>query len=183
MMTSDIKRDVKDSTIDLVSGIAGGIAFVYSSQPLDTCKVKLQAFPMSYKHAYQCLTHTAKYEGIRGLYAGSVPSLIAHTLEFSILFFAYSGMKKVIKNILGLPYSQNMDSVHYATSGSIAAVLSSIVTCPTDVVKARLQLLLADRAESKIGMKLLIRAEKQRLYTDKLKQNPEWVEKEKKKHL
>nr|CAI5867797.1 unnamed protein product [Callosobruchus analis] len=94
---------------------------------------------MNYKHGYECLRQTAKHEGIRGLYAGTVPALIANTLEFSILFFAYGGVKKIMKNLLGIPYGQSMDSIHYATAGSIAAVFSSIVTCPTDVVKTRLQ--------------------------------------------
>ena len=57
----------------------GGIATVYTGQPLDTIKVKMQMFPNLYKNALQCGLETFKRDGIyRGLYAGTVPALAAN---------------------------------------------------------------------------------------------------------
>ncbi len=50
---------------------SGGAASVYVGQPLDTVKVKMQAFPSLHKNGLKCLLHTYKQDGIwKGLYAG-----------------------------------------------------------------------------------------------------------------
>lgn len=70
-----------------VCNSAGGVALVYVSQPLDTVKVKMQAFPTIYKGMVDCLTQTFKKDGIvRGLYAGTLPSIAANVAENSVLF-------------------------------------------------------------------------------------------------
>ena len=90
---------------DFVAGSVGATASVYVGQPLDTIKVKMQTFPELYPRLGQCARHTlAKSvllsilphcilvyrEGVvRGLYAGTVPSLAANVAENSILFAAY----------------------------------------------------------------------------------------------
>lgn len=60
---------------------------MYVSQPLDTVKVKMQTFPTIYKGMSNCLIQTFKKDGIiRGLYAGTLPSIAANVAENSILF-------------------------------------------------------------------------------------------------
>ena len=58
--------------------ILGATASVYVGQPLDTIKTKLQTFPNRYKHFIDCAQKIFYRDGIRGLYAGTVPSLIAN---------------------------------------------------------------------------------------------------------
>lgn len=75
----------------------GGVALVYVSQPLDTVKVKMQAFPTIYKGMVNCLAETFKKDGIvRGLYAGTLPSIAANVAENSVLFV---GMVSFIKSL------------------------------------------------------------------------------------
>ena len=70
-----------------ISFSLGGVAWVYVSQPLDTVKVKMQAFPTVYKGMVDCLSQTFKKDGIvRGLYAGTLPSIAANVAENSVLF-------------------------------------------------------------------------------------------------
>lgn len=60
---------------------------MYVSQPLDTVKVKMQAFPTVYKGMMDCLAQTFKKDGVvRGLYAGTLPSIAANVAENSVLF-------------------------------------------------------------------------------------------------
>lgn len=61
---------------------------VYVSQPLDTVKVKMQTFPETYKKGmFDCFIKTFRQDGIaRGLYAGSLPAVIANVAENSVLF-------------------------------------------------------------------------------------------------
>lgn len=55
---------------------AAGIANVYSAQPLDTVKVKMQTFPELYRSGWGCCKDTFRLDGIRGLYAGDIYFLI-----------------------------------------------------------------------------------------------------------
>lgn len=81
---------------DFISGIAGKIvnfflknfiyklsklgatASVYVGQPLDTIKTKLQTFPNRYKNFLDCAQKIFYRDGIHGLYAGTVPALLAN---------------------------------------------------------------------------------------------------------
>lgn len=82
--------------------LLGGIALVYVGQPLDTIKVKMQTFPSLYKGMTDCFQKTLKTDGIvRGLYAGTGPSLVANVAENSVLFAAYGGCQQLVANILG----------------------------------------------------------------------------------
>lgn len=68
-----------DSVIDFTGGTLGGVANVYAGQPLDTVKVKMQTFPQLYRNGIHCAIETFKKDGIyRGLYAGTVPALVAN---------------------------------------------------------------------------------------------------------
>ena len=92
-----LKLDEKQTTI-----VLGGIAVTYVGQPLDTVKVKMQTFPSMYKGMIDCFVSTLKTDGItRGLYAGTVPAVVANVAENSVLFVAYGGCQKAIANALG----------------------------------------------------------------------------------
>lgn len=70
---------------------------VYVGQPLDTVKVKMQTFPQMYNGMFDCIRKTLAVEGFRkGLYAGTVPALVANCAENSILFAAYGGCQKFV---------------------------------------------------------------------------------------
>ena len=75
-----------DVPIDFIGGSLGATASVYVGQPLDTLKVKMQTFPKLYPNLPICFKQTLAKEGVvRGLYAGTVPSLAANVAENSIL--------------------------------------------------------------------------------------------------
>lgn len=83
----------------------GGVALVYVGQPLDTVKVKMQTFPSMYKGMVNCFLQTLRTDGvIRGLYAGTVPAIVANVAENSVLFAAYGGCQRMISNVLGNNY-------------------------------------------------------------------------------
>ena len=104
---------------DFIAGSVGATASVYVGQPLDTIKVKMQTFPELYPRLGQCARQTlAKLvllsilphcilvhrEGVvRGLYAGTVPSLAANVAENSILFAAYGACQVLPVNLLKNP--------------------------------------------------------------------------------
>ncbi|CAK9819717.1 Mitochondrial ornithine transporter 1 [Anthophora plagiata] len=133
-------KNIKSGLIDFIAGSLGGMALVYVGQPLDTVKVKMQTFPSMYKGMVNCFLKTLRSDGVmRGLYAGTVPALVANVAENSVLFAAYGGCQKAISNVLGVEKVENLTSIQNAWAGFFAAFFSSLTLCPTELIKCKLQ--------------------------------------------
>ncbi|KAM8933851.1 mitochondrial ornithine transporter 1-like [Pelodytes ibericus] len=125
--------------INLISGAMGGIACVVSGQPFDTAKVKMQAFPSMYRGFMDCAARTYNTEGLRGLYHGTTPALVANVAENAVLFVCYGFCQNIAAYSLGFPNTSQLSDLHKASAGSLASVFSSLVLCPTELVKCRMQ--------------------------------------------
>lgn len=130
-----VKRMIKDFT----AGAMGGTACVLAGQPLDTVKVKMQTFPNLFKNAFDCFTSTLKAERFRGLYAGTIPALTANIAENSVLFLFYGRCLAGVKLLVGKETIEELSVFERACAGSCAAIFSTFVLCPTELVKCRLQ--------------------------------------------
>lgn len=130
---------VFQAAIDLTAGAAGGTACVLAGQPFDTAKVKMQTFPNMYKGLMDCALKTFKQGGLRSFYMGTSPALMANIAENSVLFMCYGFCRQVVRTIGGLDKSVPLSDLQNAAAGSVASVFSSIVLCPTELVKCRLQ--------------------------------------------
>ncbi|KAG8039781.1 hypothetical protein G9C98_000510 [Cotesia typhae] len=98
-------QHLKTGFIDFTAGSLGGIALVYVGQPLDTVKVKMQTFPSMYNGMVDCFTKTFKADGLaRGLYAGTVPAIVANVAENSRHIGPWTLTKSIIREngFLGL---------------------------------------------------------------------------------
>ncbi|CAL4064852.1 unnamed protein product, partial [Meganyctiphanes norvegica] len=144
-MTSDTngmssKQHYKDAVIDFTGGSMGAIASVYTGQPLDTIKVKMQAFPDQYRNMFDCFSKTLNRDGVlRGLYAGTAPALAANIAENSVLFAAYGVCQKAVALAVGAKSVQDLSVLSNATAGFFAAFFSSLTLCPTELIKCQLQ--------------------------------------------
>ncbi|CAF1485329.1 unnamed protein product, partial [Adineta ricciae] len=130
-----------DAIIDFFSGISGAAVSVYVGQPLDTIKTKLQTFPNRYKNFFDCGKQIFQQDGMRGLYAGTLPSLLANTAENGILFMAYGQCQNFIAFLRNRPDNDQLTTVDNMAAGSLAAAFSSVALCPTELVKCRIQTL------------------------------------------
>ncbi|KAL3215897.1 hypothetical protein MRX96_033369 [Rhipicephalus microplus] len=97
------------AAVDLVAGTAGGAATVAVGQPLDTVKVKMQSFPELYPSSIKCFQKTLSQDGVRGLYAGTIPALVANIAENSVLFCAYGLCQKVVQKLVRKPNVQELN--------------------------------------------------------------------------
>jgi len=62
----------------------------------------MQTFPSMYKNMVNCFLRTLRTDGIaRGLYAGTIPAIVANVAENSVLFAAYGGCQKTIAHLSG----------------------------------------------------------------------------------
>ena len=100
----------------------------------------MQTFPHLYPNLVDCTKQTLLKDGLaRGLYAGTVPSLAANIGENSVLFAAYGGCQKLVASATGVEKTENLGMFANGFSGFLAAFWSSLVLCPTELVKCRLQ--------------------------------------------
>ncbi|KAG9351711.1 hypothetical protein JZ751_022962 [Albula glossodonta] len=142
---------VVQAVIDLSAGAIGGIACVFSGQPLDTAKVKMQTFPSLYRGFVHCFLSTYREEGLRGLYQGTTPALMANIAENSVLFMSYGFCQEMVRIMSGSPSSAPLSDMQKACAGSVASIFSSLVLCPTELVKCRLQAMHEMKASGKIA--------------------------------
>lgn len=130
----------KTGVIDFTAGSLGGVALVYVSQPMDTVKVKMQTFPHLYRNMIECTVRTFQRDGVvRGLYAGTLPAVVANVAENSVLFAAYGACQKLVAFVERKRSVAELTSLDNATAGFLAAFFSSFTLCPTELIKCKLQ--------------------------------------------
>ncbi|XP_071950438.1 mitochondrial ornithine transporter 1-like [Antedon mediterranea] len=124
---------------DLMAGAVGGVVCAYVGQPFDTIKVKMQTYPHLYKNSLFCLKQTLNKEGIPGIYRGSLPACAAVVGETSVVFMCYGLCQKAICSLFRVDKPENLTTFQNSCAGGTAAFFSSIVLCPTELVKCRVQ--------------------------------------------
>lgn len=129
-----------DSVADFVAGSVAGVAVVLVGQPLDTVKTKLQTFRDLYAAgATHCLAHTYRTCGVRGLYAGTWPAVLAGVGENSVLFACYGLCQRTVAAVTGAQDPKRMGALSNAAAGCAASFFSSVVLCPAELIKIKLQ--------------------------------------------
>jgi hypothetical protein len=90
------------STIPLIAGFMGGVVSTTLLLPLDIVKVRLQVTESTStttntkKHhwrSFRIVGGIIKYEGIRGLYQGWVPSVLGSSISWGGYFYCYELLK------------------------------------------------------------------------------------------
>uniref|UniRef100_A0A3P8SWV0 Solute carrier family 25 member 15 n=1 Tax=Amphiprion percula TaxID=161767 RepID=A0A3P8SWV0_AMPPE len=130
---------VIQAIIDFSAGAIGGTACVLSGQPFDTAKVKMQTFPSMYRGFIHCFISTFRQVGLLGLYKGTTPALLANISENAVLFLSYGLCQDVVRLLAGMDKGTKLSDLQKASAGSLASIFSSMVLCPTELVKCRLQ--------------------------------------------
>lgn len=128
-----------DGVADLLAGSVAGAAVAVVGQPLDTVKTKMQTFRGLYAGPVHCLVLTYRAAGVRGLYAGASPAVLAAVAENAVLFACYGPCRRAVAAVTGAADPEQMGALHNATAGSGASFFSSVVLCPAELVKIRLQ--------------------------------------------
>lgn len=129
----------QESFIEAMAGNVGTCAHVLVSQPMDTVKVKMQAFPSMFSHSTDCCMKTfAQDRLVRGLYAGTMASLAGALCENTALFLSYDICHKMMAR-LSSRNEWSLSPLQNALSGGLAGLVTSLVVCPADLVKCRVQ--------------------------------------------
>jgi hypothetical protein len=142
---------------DVVASVVGSAACVYTGQPFDTVKVRMQVQPGEFKGAVDCFRKTMWGEGVAKLWSGSLPALSGALLENAMAFSVNGALKRVLAYGGG---SQSASSVAVEArppsliepflTGGITGFFTAVVLCPCDILKCRAQLSRATGQDARI---------------------------------
>ncbi|EEF40780.1 folate transporter 1, chloroplastic isoform X2 [Ricinus communis] len=124
------------------AGAVAGFATVSATHPLDVVRTRFQVHDgrvsslPAYKNTAQAILSITRFEGLKGLYAGFLPSVLGSTVSWGLYFFFYGRAKQ--------RYSKNRDEklspgLHLASAAE-AGALVCLCTNPIWLVKTRMQL-------------------------------------------
>ncbi|KAF6154552.1 hypothetical protein GIB67_027825 [Kingdonia uniflora] len=143
---------------DLTAGTVGGAAQLMVGHPFDTIKVKLQSQPAplpgqppKFSGAMNAVKQTIAVEGVGGLYKGMGAPLATVAGLNAVLFTVRGQMEALLRSEPGTPLTISQQVL----CGAGAGVAVSILACPTELIKCRLQAqsALADLSSAGGGVK------------------------------
>ncbi|XP_004148480.1 mitochondrial carnitine/acylcarnitine carrier-like protein [Cucumis sativus] len=144
-----------DVAKDLAAGTAGGAALLICGHPFDTIKVKLQSQPVplpgqrpKYSGAMDALKQTLASEGPRGLYKGMGAPLATVAAQNAVLFTVRGQLESFFRTYPGA----SLEVKQQVVCGAGAGIAVSLVACPTELIKCRLQAQSALAASNSVGV-------------------------------
>lgn len=131
---------------DFVAGTFAGGCGTVVGHPFDTVKVRIQ-FGLS-NSVLSCAKQTVKNEGVRGLYKGLLPPLLAD-MSCNCIFFGVYGTTLQYLDPSNINHATAKLSHVYA-AGAAGGFAQAFVVAPTELAKIRLQLQTSRSVESRM---------------------------------
>ena len=120
---------------------ATGLLTAVISNPIWVVKTRMLSTPVSHAGAYSSVLQGVRRilaeEGVRGFYAGLVPSLIGVT-HGSLQFVAYEELRRKRSRQL-TDRGQQLQSVDFLLLGGFSKVIAGTLTFPYQVIRTRLK--------------------------------------------
>lgn len=117
---------------DMCASVVGATACVYTGQPFDTIKVRMQVRPGEFRHALQCMHLTVSSEGVLALWRGSLPAVTGALAENAVGFAINGELQRVFVHV--------ESDLKPFLMGFITGTCTAFVLCPSEVVKVRAQM-------------------------------------------
>jgi hypothetical protein len=135
---------------DIIASIVGSALCIYSGQPFDTLKVRLQVQVNGSKSAYTMLQQSIANEGFLSLWKGSVPAFSGALAENAAAFATNGLLTRLLAPVLNAHAGESSATGQFITGG-ITGALTTLVLTPFDILKCRAQLDIA-RGNSSLPM-------------------------------
>lgn len=128
---------ITDIIISSLPSVVGALFNTYAGHPFDTIRVRLQDINTKYKSSLNCLTSTIKYEGVSGLFKGSVSSLYGAIAENIVVF----GVNEFIKREYYFANTKTSIALgHDMMVGAISGFAATVASCPFETIKCNMQI-------------------------------------------
>lgn len=135
-----------------VGGIVSGAAKLAVGHPFDTIKVRLQVSEHGrFNGPLDCLLKTVRHEGVAGLYKGVTPPMLGWMASDSIMLGSLSVYRRLVLEHAFASYAprsgrlsdqsvnEALPALGHACAGALAGWTVSLIACPIEQVKGRLQ--------------------------------------------
>lgn len=125
--------------IDFISGALAGITQVLVGQPFDIVKVRLQTSNTK-TSIFKVIKEIIITEKIKGFYKGTSSPLIGMSFAVANQFAGFEMCKKMFRNMLKLEDYHTLPIIYIMLSGGFGGFLYSLIVCPMELFRIRLQL-------------------------------------------
>ena len=122
---------------DILASVVGSAACVYTGQPFDTVKVRMQVGGAEWASPMHCARSTFAKEGLASLWKGSVPAFIGALSENAVAFAVNGALKRILANANN--GNANNSPLQSFATGGFTGFCTAFVLCPCDVIKCRAQ--------------------------------------------
>lgn len=126
---------MKDSPAShFISASCGAVTSCIVRVPTDTIRHRVQAY--IHPNVFKSATQIVQKEGIRGLYAGFMPTLLRDVPEIAVQFSLYEKLRHMVAE---RRVNKKLQTWEHLILGGFSGAVAAIVTMPLDVVKTTIQ--------------------------------------------
>ncbi|XP_055701063.1 peroxisomal membrane protein PMP34 [Phlebotomus papatasi] len=127
---------------DLILGSVAGVVNVLTTTPcwVVNTRLKMKGIKASggqdnapYSNLFEGLLYVAQTEGVAGLWAGTIPSLVL-VINPALQFMMYEGIKRRLVKVYG-----DLPAVGYFAVGAVAKAFATVLTYPLQLVQTKLR--------------------------------------------
>lgn len=144
--TSALNR--RDVTRDIFSASIGSVACCYTGQPFDTVKVRMQTNPAAFPSVAFTSRSIVTNEGAPALWKGAVPTAMGMVLENAMAFGVNEALKRTFPDDAKEDPTKGPDLIKPFMMGAITGCCSATVLLPSEVVKAKTQVVVGNKEAS-----------------------------------
>lgn len=148
----------------LVAGWVGGVVGCLTSYPLDTAKTLRQLHPQEHPSIRHAITRVLRTGGPTAFYRGALAPVLGVGVLFAVCFGAYEVAQRALAELrrgYASSYptfflSQPNPLVDAALCGGVAAVFSSLIQGPVELLKVRQQSSLGPGGMQQLALRAVI---------------------------
>lgn len=138
----------RDVTRDIFSASIGSVACCYTGQPFDTVKVRMQTNPAAFPNVLFTSKSIMTNEGIPALWKGAVPTAMGMVAENAMAFGVNEALKRTFPDEAKSDPTKRPDLLKPFLMGAITGCCSATVLLPSEVVKAKTQVVVGSTEAS-----------------------------------
>lgn len=144
---SEVKSvsDPRAVSRDVFSATLGSVCCCYTGQPFDTVKVRMQTNPSQFSGVFSSTLSILRNEGVTAFWKGSVPTALGMAAENAVAFGVNEALKRAFASDDSPIASSSMRPF---VMGGITGCFSALVLLPSEIVKAKLQVVVGANASS-----------------------------------
>jgi len=141
----------RDISRDLFSASIGSVFCCYTGQPFDTVKVRMQTRPNEFSGVLSSTSRIINQEGVAALWKGAVPTAGGMILENCMAFGINAALKRAFPADPSETTRSGMPDLYKPfLMGAITGCCSATVLLPSEIIKAKTQVEIANISSQEI---------------------------------